>query len=128
MLTLHRQGILTKIRACEHLQNFCEHEQASKHLIFCEQFEQRPNFASTFKLDGTTRYPSQCSAQVLAYNRSLGSCTLPQPSLYHDRNEYTSSRSTPKHGKPKSRPLEVQTFQRTKLQNRFSPCSRIQEN
>ena len=25
---------------------------------FCEQFEQNPNFASTFKLDGTNRYPS----------------------------------------------------------------------
>ena len=24
---------------------------------FCEQFEQRPNFASTFKLNGTIRYP-----------------------------------------------------------------------
>ena len=24
---------------------------------FCEQFEQRPNFASTFKLDGTIQYP-----------------------------------------------------------------------
>ena len=41
-----RQGILTKFRACEHLSNFCE------------QSEQRPNFASTFKLDGTIRYPS----------------------------------------------------------------------
>ena len=29
-----RQGILTKIRACEHLQKFCEHEQASTRLIF----------------------------------------------------------------------------------------------
>ena len=29
-----RQGILTKIRACEHLQKFCEHEQASTPLIF----------------------------------------------------------------------------------------------
>ena len=29
-----RQGILMKIRACEHLQKFCEHEQASAHLIF----------------------------------------------------------------------------------------------
>ena len=29
-----RQGISTKIRACEHLQTFCEHEQASTHLIF----------------------------------------------------------------------------------------------
>ena len=28
------QGILTKIRACEHLQKFCEHEQASNSLIF----------------------------------------------------------------------------------------------
>ena len=25
---------------------------------FCEQFGQRPNFASTFKFDGTIRYPS----------------------------------------------------------------------
>ena len=28
-----RRGILTKIRACQHLQKFCEHEQASTHLI-----------------------------------------------------------------------------------------------
>ena len=32
--------------------------RASDHSCnFCEQFEQRPNFASTFKLDGTIRYP-----------------------------------------------------------------------
>ena len=29
-----RQGILTKIRACKHLQKFCKYEQASTHLIF----------------------------------------------------------------------------------------------
>ena len=29
-----RQGSLTKIRACGHLQKFREHEQASTHLIF----------------------------------------------------------------------------------------------
>ena len=29
-----RQGILTKIRACEHLQKFWEHEQASTRVIF----------------------------------------------------------------------------------------------
>ena len=29
-----QQGILTKIRACEHFKKFCEHEQASAHLIF----------------------------------------------------------------------------------------------
>ena len=33
MLTLQK-GILTKIRACEHLQKFCEHEQASTCVIF----------------------------------------------------------------------------------------------
>ena len=32
--------------------------RASEHSSnFCEQFKQRPNFASTFKLDGTIRYP-----------------------------------------------------------------------
>ena len=29
-----QQGTLRKIRACENLQNFCEQEQASTHLIF----------------------------------------------------------------------------------------------
>ena len=29
-----QQGILTKFRACEHLQKSCEHEQASTHPIF----------------------------------------------------------------------------------------------
>ena len=32
--------------------------RASEHPCnFCEQFEQRPNFASTLKLNGTIRYP-----------------------------------------------------------------------
>ena len=32
--------------------------RASEHPCnFCEQFEQRPNFASTFELNGTIRYP-----------------------------------------------------------------------
>ena len=34
-----------RLRASEHLSNFCE------------QFEQRPDFASTFKFNGTIRYP-----------------------------------------------------------------------
>ena len=29
-----QQGILTKIRAYEHLQKFCEHKQVKTHLIF----------------------------------------------------------------------------------------------
>ena len=36
---------ILRARASEHSSNFCE------------QFEQRLNFASTFKLDGTIRYP-----------------------------------------------------------------------
>ena len=32
--------------------------RASEHTsTLCEQFEQNPNFANTFKLDGTIRYP-----------------------------------------------------------------------
>ena len=31
---------------------------------FCEQFEQRPNFASTFKLDGTIHYEHMCSSSL----------------------------------------------------------------
>ena len=34
------------------LQKFCEHPSN-----FCEQFEQRPNFASTFKLNESILYP-----------------------------------------------------------------------
>ena len=40
-----RQGILRKIRTSEHASNFCEN------------FEKRPNFGSTFKLDGAIWYP-----------------------------------------------------------------------
>ena len=36
---------ILRARASEHLSNFCE------------QFEQRPNLASTLKLNGTIRYP-----------------------------------------------------------------------
>ena len=39
--------------------------RANKHSAnFCEQFEQRPNFASTFKLNGTIRYPSFCISSL----------------------------------------------------------------
>ena len=43
----------------------------SEHLpIFCEQFEQWPNFASTFKLDRTIRYPLYDLFQVWHTNES----------------------------------------------------------
>ena len=51
-----RQGILTEIPHASTCKNL--RARASEHLSnFCEQFEQRPNFTSTFKLDGTIRYP-----------------------------------------------------------------------
>ena len=59
--TLHGREFLTKIRARKQSQKNCEHEQASTYdhcsSNFCEQFEQRPNFASTFRLEWTIRYP-----------------------------------------------------------------------
>ena len=41
-----------RARAREHLSNFCE------------QFQQRPNFASTFKFDETIRYPQSSTGQA----------------------------------------------------------------
>ena len=70
MRRLHVRGIEWSLRACEQSVYFCEHEhltssckilraQASEHPSnFCEQFEQRPNFTSTFKLNETILYPS----------------------------------------------------------------------
>ena len=46
-----RQGSLTKIRACEHFQKFLRARASEHSSNFCEQFGQRPNFASTFELD-----------------------------------------------------------------------------
>ena len=43
---------ILRARASEHLSNFCE------------QFEQRPSFASTFKLDGTIRYPFKAAEPI----------------------------------------------------------------
>ena len=52
-----QQGILTKIRACEHLKIL--RARASKHSSnFSEHFEQRPNFASTFHWMGPFDTPS----------------------------------------------------------------------
>ena len=55
---------------------FCEHEQASTHLIFWEQFEQRPNFASTFKLVETIRYPSVSLCHFIIATRPLSEAII----------------------------------------------------
>ena len=39
--------------------------RASEHSShFCEEFEQRLNCASTFKLNGTSRYPSEWPGEI----------------------------------------------------------------
>ena len=47
---------LSRARASEHTSNLCE------------QFEQRPNFASTTKLDGTIRHPFRCQSRLWGFN------------------------------------------------------------
>ena len=69
MLTLHGREFkrksehassakILRARAREHSSNFCE------------QFEQRPNFASTFKLDGTFDTPSLVTCQYTFSGRT----------------------------------------------------------
>ena len=52
--------------------------RANKHSAnFCEQFEQRPNFASTFKFNGAIRYPSFCISSLSPFFFTLPYPTLP---------------------------------------------------
>ena len=53
--------------------------RASEHSSnFCEQFEQRPNFASTFELDGTIRHPYIGLIPQLAYSMTISTTALNQ--------------------------------------------------
>ena len=46
----------------------CLRARASEHSSnFFEQFEQRPSFASTSKLNGTIRYPSRSQSPLSSY-------------------------------------------------------------
>ena len=55
MLTLHGGEFKRKFQHA--LAKFLRARASEHSSNFCEQFEQRPNFASTFKLDGTIRKP-----------------------------------------------------------------------
>ena len=66
-----RQGILTKIRACEQLQKFCEHKQASTHLIFASNSSKGKILRSLSNWMGPFYTPSWqggCSMAVLLHN------------------------------------------------------------
>ena len=53
------QVLFSRCKLCREInENQSMRARASEHSSnFCEQFEQRPNFASTFELDGTIRHP-----------------------------------------------------------------------
>ena len=56
-----RQGILTKIRACERLQKFCEHEQASTHVIFASNSSNGKVLRALSNWMGLFYTPKKCS-------------------------------------------------------------------
>ena len=60
----------------ENLQKFCKHKQASTHLSFASNPSKGQNFASTFKLNGTIRYP-YCLVWGDTYNSPLPTSGLP---------------------------------------------------
>ena len=53
-----RQGILTQNPSMRAVAKILRARASEHSSNFCEQFAQRQNFASTFKLNGTIRYPS----------------------------------------------------------------------
>ena len=69
-LSMQALAKILQARASEHSSNFCE------------QFEQRPNFASTFKLDRTIRYPLQSESKTKG-----AKCKLPRLELNKGRGD-----------------------------------------
>ena len=64
-----RQGILTKIRACEHLQKVCEHEQASTHLSFASNSSKGQILRA---LSNWMRFTRSCSCRIFVHDGSIG--------------------------------------------------------
>ena len=62
VLTLHGIGNFNENPSMGALAKLLRARASEHSSIFCKQFEQCPNFASTFKLDGTIRYPLQAQA------------------------------------------------------------------
>ena len=52
-----RQGILNENPSMRAVAKILRARASEHSSNFCEQFERRQNFASTFKLNGTIRYP-----------------------------------------------------------------------
>ena len=81
-----RHGILTKIRACEHLQKFCEPEQASTYVIF-QAIQAKAKFCKLFQIGWAHSIPLFCRHPENHTNRKLKAkklgvyVMLAQPSL-----------------------------------------------
>ena len=67
-----QQGILTKIRACEHLQKFCEHEQESRNLIFARNLSKGQILQALSNWMGPFDNPS--IDEIPFWNPFSGSC------------------------------------------------------
>ena len=73
VLNATRRGILTKNPSMRTLAKTLRSRASEHSSNFCEQFEQRPNFPSTFKLDGTifdTPLNKSGYSDNLSYNES----------------------------------------------------------
>ena len=62
-----RQGILAKIRACEHWQKFCDHEQARTHLIFASNLGKGQILRALSNLMGPFDTPHKASSKEIRF-------------------------------------------------------------
>ena len=72
-----QQGILTKIRASEHLEKFCEHEQASTHLIFASSSSKGQILRALSNWMGPIDTPTSASSQANSFQILLGTTSCP---------------------------------------------------
>ena len=72
-----QQGILTKIRASEHLEKFCEHEQASTHLIFASSSSKGQILRALSNWMGPIDTPTSASSQANSFQILLGTTSSP---------------------------------------------------
>ena len=84
VLTLQSKGILKKIRACELLQKFYEHEQASTHLIFASNSSKDQNLRALSNWMGPFYTPSWSNRRQprICYVRVIKKAPLKQISPY----------------------------------------------
>ena len=117
MLTLHGKEFYQKSEHASTYGKILRARASEYSSYFCEQFEQRPNFASTFKLDGTIRYPFNGSLKAQLYLCSHPPCpkvvVLRKCFLLQDEKESKDKETKQKEVKssPYGQWTTVQTFE-----------------